>query len=363
MSTIQIDKLLKTVITNNASDLHLVVGRPPILRLHGRLRPLDLPILGAEDTTVLMKSITSDRSQQVLQEKGGVDFGFSFGEDRFRVNVYRERGNLAIALRLIPSHLLSFEEIGLPASLKELLFKPKGLILVTGPTGCGKTTTLATLTNHINTERDAHILTIEQPIEYYHKHNKSIINHREVGVDVGTFHEAVIQGLREDPDVILVGEMRDLDTIQAALRAAETGHLVMSTLHTTGAARTITRIIDAFPNEQQEQVRQQIAVSLLAVISQDLLPRADGKGRVAAFEIMILTPAVENLIRENKVFRIDSAIQTGKKLGMTLMDDSLYELFISGKIAYDEMISSAQDPSTLESKIKLRALDTKGGGR
>ena len=349
---VELNKLLQLIVDKKASDLHLTVGIPPTVRLHGGLRPLNLPPLNNQDTTDFMKAITPERCQQELKEKGGCDFGFAFEKKaRFRTAIFMQRGSIGLVLRLIPSKLLSFDEIGLPPSTKNLLFRPRGLILVTGPTGSGKTTTLATMIDFINMENDCHIITVEDPIEYYHEHKKSIINQREINVDVGSFSEAIRRGLRMDPDVILVGEMRDLDTIGAAITAAETGHLVFGTLHTTGAARTINRIVDAFPVEQQEQIRAQLSTALLAVVSQALMPKADG-GIIAAFEIMIVNSAVEHLIRENQTHKITSAIQTGASQGMILLDDFLYNLFIQKKITYQTMMASAQNPSDLEQKIK-----------
>jgi twitching motility protein PilT len=350
---VELNKLLQLVVDKRASDLHLTVGLPPTVRLNGSLRPLNLPPLTPDETVSFMKAITPERIQHELKEKGGGDFGFAYEKKaRFRVAVYMQRGNVGIALRLIPSKLLSFEEIGLPPSVKNLLFRPRGLILVTGPTGSGKTTTLATMIDFINQENDCHIITIEDPIEYYHEHKKSIITQRELGNDVGSFAEALRRGLRMDPDVMLVGEMRDLETIQAAITAAETGHLVFGTLHTTGAARTINRMVDVFPVEQQEQIRAQLSQALLAVISQQLLPRADGSGVVAAFEIMIINSAIEHMIRENQTHKITSAIQTGAQQGMILLDDFLYNLFLQKKITYQTMMMAAQNPSDLEQKVK-----------
>jgi twitching motility protein PilT len=350
---VELNKLLQLVVDKRASDLHLTVGLPPTVRLNGSLRPLNLPPLTPDETVAFMKAITPERIQHELKEKGGGDFGFAYEKKaRFRVAVYMQRGNVGISLRLIPSKLLSFEEIGLPPSVKNLLFRPRGLILVTGPTGSGKTTTLATMIDFINQENDCHIITIEDPIEYYHEHKKSIITQRELGNDVGSFAEALRRGLRMDPDVMLVGEMRDLETIQAAITAAETGHLVFGTLHTTGAARTINRMVDVFPVEQQEQIRAQLSQALLAVISQQLLPRADGSGVVAAFEIMIINSAIEHMIRENQTHKITSAIQTGAQQGMILLDDFLYNLFLQKKITYQTMMMAAQNPSDLEQKVK-----------
>ena len=350
---VELNKLLNLVVEKKASDLHLTVGIPPTIRISGRLKPLNVPPLTSDDTVAFMKAITPERCQQELKEKGGADFGFAFEKKaRFRVAVYMQKGNAGVALRQIPNKLLSFEDIGLPASVKNLLMRPRGLVLVTGPTGCGKTTTLATMIDFINIEEDCHIITIEDPIEYYHEHKKSIITQRELGVDVGSFAEAIRRGLRMDPDVILVGEMRDLDTISAAITAAETGHLVFGTLHTTGATRTINRIVDAFPVEQQEQIRAQLSTALLSVVSQALLPKADEQGVIAAFEIMIVTPAVQHLIRENQTHKIISAIQTGAKEGMILLDDFLYNLYIQKKITYQMMMASATNPLDLETKVK-----------
>jgi twitching motility protein PilT len=333
--------------------LHLYVGRAPTLRLHGRLRSLETKPLEPEDTIALMKSITPERNQQELQEQGGTDFGFEFGTaGRFRTSVFMQRGNISICLRLIPSKLLTFEQIGLPPIVQNICRRPRGIFLVTGPTGSGKTTTLATMINYINETFDRHIVTIEDPIEYYHYHKKSLVNQREVGPDVPSFSEALRRVLRMDPDVILVGELRDLETIEAALRAAETGHLVFGTLHTTTAHRTVTRIVDIFPTNQQEQIRVQLSESIIAVLCQALMPRCDIKGMVAAFEFLYVTNAVANLIRENKVFRIPSSIQTGKKYGMQLLDDHLFRLWSEGKIDKIEAIDRSQNPGDLQEKIE-----------
>ncbi len=347
------DELLAIIVEEGGSDLHLRVGVPPVIRLHGRLVPLDLPALEPEDTETLMKAITSEAHIQKVREQGGTDFGFAYEDKaRFRVSVFKERGNHGLVLRQIPNKLLSLEQIGLPPSTKDLLYKPRGLVLVTGPTGSGKTTTLASMLDIINTERDCHIITIEDPIEYYHRHKKSIVTQREIGVDVTNFAEALRRGLRQDPDVILVGEMRDLETMEAAITAAETGHLVFATLHTTGAARTVDRIVDAFPTSQQEQIRTQLASSIVAVISQLLLVRADTKGRIAAFEIMISTPSIQALIRDNKTFRITSDIQTGAKFGMVTLDSNLMSLYEKGYITYGDLITKAQDPQSIVAKLQ-----------
>ena len=350
---LQMDRLLDVVIKQDGSDLHITVGRQPTVRMGGRLRNLNTKVLDSEDTMQLMKSITPEKNQQELQERGGTDFGFAFGTAaRFRVSVFRQKGVISMVLRQIPNRLLSFEQIGLPEICKDLIRRPRGLFVVTGPTGSGKTTSLATMIDYININYERHIVTVEDPVEYYHAHKKSVVNQREVHIDVPSFAEALRRVLRQDPDVILVGEMRDLETIEAAIRAAETGHLVFGTLHTTGAAGTINRIIDAFPTNQQEQVRVQLSTSLLAVLSQVLCPRSDKPGRVAGYEFLVVTPAISNLIRENKTFRIDSAIQTGKKFGMQLLDDHLWGLYSKGWISAEEMIDKCRNPGDLSEKIR-----------
>ncbi|MCG8508708.1 MAG: PilT/PilU family type 4a pilus ATPase, partial [Rhodospirillales bacterium] len=317
MSTLHIDRLLDTVIRQNASDLHLTVGKAPTLRIRSRLVELKTKVLEPADTVALMKAITPERSQNELQEEGGSDFGFAYGDiekgegARFRVSIFKVKQNVALVLRQIPTKLMSIEEIGLPTIVRDLLRRPRGLFLVTGPTGSGKTTSLATMIDEINTTLDRHIITVEDPIEYYQYHKKSIINQREVGVDVPSFAEALRRALRQDPDVILVGELRDLETIESAIRAAETGHLVFGTLHTSSAAKTIDRIVDVFPAAEKDMVRAMLSESLRPVISQTLL-RKIGGGRVAAHEIMIGTPAIRNLIRENRIAQMYSAIQTGQ---------------------------------------------------
>ncbi len=359
--TVNMDRLLQACVAQDASDIHLVTNRPPVLRIHGRLRSLETKVLEPDDTTALMKSITPDRNQQELQEEGGTDFGFAYGDAaRFRVSIFRQKGNISLVLRLIPTKIMSFEEIGLPKICAALCRRPRGLFLVTGPTGSGKTTTLACMVNYINENFDRHIITVEEPIEYYHSHKKSIINQREVGIDVPSFGEALRRILRMDPDVILVGELRDLETIEAAVRAAETGHLVFSTVHTTSAAGTITRIIDVFPVNQQEQIRIQLSSNLIAVLSQALCPLATGKGRIAAYEFMVVTPAIANLIRENKTYRIDSSIQTGKKLGMQLLDEHLWKLFDTGKITLEEMLDKGRQPGDLQDKATAKIKAIKG---
>ena len=360
-STLNMDRLLQACVTMGASDIHISVGRPPVFRIDGHLRSLETKVLDPDDTASLMKSITPERCQQELQEEGGTDYGFAFGDAaRFRVSVFKQKGSISMVLRQIPFKIMSFEQIGLPKICAALCRRPRGMFLVTGPTGSGKTTTLATMINYINESFDRHIVTIEDPIEYYHPHKKSVINQREVGVDVPSFGEALRRVLRQDPDVILVGELRDLETIEAAVRAAETGHLVFSTLHTTSASGTITRIIDVFPTDQQEQIRIQLSGNLIAVLSQALCPLATGRGRVAAYEFMIVTPAIANLIRENKTYRIDSSIQTGKKLGMQLLDEHLWQLYETGKITLEEMLDKGRAPGALQEKALARIGAAKG---
>ena len=346
--------LLQLVVSENASDLHIRVGTAPTIRVHGILHRVEGPSLGPEGTEELMRSITSEEHIQQVRERGGADFAFAFGEAaRFRVSVFKEKGNFGIVMRQIPSKMLTFEQIGIPESARELLYKPRGLILVTGPTGSGKTTTLASMLNIVNETRDeVHLITVEDPIEYYHKHKKALITQREVHVDVPNFAEALRRALRQDPDMILVGEMRDLETIEAAITAAETGHLVFGTLHTTGAAKTIDRLTNAFPTNQQEMVRIQLSTVLQAVISQLLIPRIDKPGRVAVFEIMVNTPSIAALIRDNKTFRIQSDIQTGSKYGMVTLDSFLIDKYLQGMIAREEVINKSQDPTTIMAKLQ-----------
>jgi twitching motility protein PilT len=352
MGTVLIDKLLQTVVNQGVSDLHLSVGQPPVVRLHGRMRRLETKSLTEDDTVALMKSITPDRCQTELQERGGSDFGFAFGDQaRFRVSVFKQRGKIGMVLRQIPNKFMSMEDLGLPKVVKDLIMRPRGLFLVTGPTGSGKTTSLAAMINYLNENVDHHIITVEDPIEFQHPHKMSTVNQREIGVDVPTFAEAIRRALRQDPDVILVGEMRDLETIEAAITAAETGHLVFGTLHTTGAQGTVNRIIDVFPTNQQEQIRVQLSTSIIGVLSQTLLPRIKG-GRVAAYEMLVVTPAIANLIRENKTFRINSSIQTGAKLGMQLLDDHLFRIWRDGHATKEEVLIKAAGPDELMLRIQ-----------
>jgi len=344
--------LLSQVVQRGASDLHLNPGRPPVARLHGGLASLGDTPLDDATTEKLCRELCDERHWSEIERVGTTDFGLAHADgNRFRVSVMRQRGRFSAVLRLIPSKLLTFEQIGLPESVRPLLRRPRGLVLVTGPTGSGKTTTLATMVDWINQNLDRHIVTIEDPIEYFHGHKKGLVTQREVGSDVPDFPEALRRALRQDPDVILLGEMRDLATISAAITAAETGHLVLATLHTTGSARTVNRMIDAFPPDQQEQIRAQLSVSLIAVVSQVLLPRKDGKGRVAAFEVMLMTPAIGNLVRKNETNKIQSTIQTSRKLGMNTLDDHLYELVQKGAITKETALDAAQDPADLEVRL------------
>lgn len=348
--------LLQATIDEGASDLHVRAFMPPELRIHGELVAIADEAFTAEETRRLCNEIMTPEQVAEAESNGGTDFALAHEDGmRFRVSVFKERGRWGCVLRMIPSTLLTLEQIGLPPSIKELLFKPRGLILVTGPTGSGKSTTLASMIDVINQERGVHVVTVEDPIEFYHTSKKSLVTQREVGSDVPSFAEAIRRALRQDPDVILVGEMRDLETIGAAITAAETGHLVFGTLHTTGAAETIDRIVDAFPVDVQDQVRTQLSVGLQAVISQILLPKLgpDGQvhGRIAAFEIMLATPSVRSRIRDNKTFQIRSDIQTGAKFGMVTLDACLLEHYRNGLIRYDDLVTKAQDPDSVVAKL------------
>jgi twitching motility protein PilT len=347
----EMNELLELVVEQNASDLHLQVGQPPTLRLSGSMTPIDGAALTPLDTEKLMQAITPDSHISNVKLNGGSDFGFAFGDKaRFRVSVLRAKGNYGLVLRQIPYKMFGLRDIGLPDKIRELLYRPRGLILVTGPTGSGKSTTLASMVNYINENRDGHIITIEDPIEYYHNHKRCVVTQREVHTDVPSFAEAVRRALRQDPDIILVGEMRDLETIEAAISAAETGHLVFGTLHTNGAAKTIDRIVDAFPSNMKDMIRTQLASSIQAVISQVLCKKIGG-GRIAGYEIMINTSSIASLIRENKTFRINSDIQTGANLGMITMDTHLMSLFNRELISADECVEKAQDPVLMRDKL------------
>ena len=348
----EMNELLELVFEEAASDLHIQVGKPPTLRLHGSMVSVDGPDLTPADTERLMQSITADSYVQAAKTEGGADFGFAYmDKSRFRVSVLRAKGSYGLVLRQIPNEFFDLEDIGIPDQIKDLLYRPRGLVLVTGPTGSGKSTTLASMINYINQKRSGHIITIEDPIEYYHDHNKCLITQREVGVDVPTFSEAIRRALRQDPDVILVGEMRDLETIEAAISAAETGHLVFGTLHTNSAAKTVDRIVDAFPANMKEMIRTQLATSLVAVVSQ-VLCKKEGGGRVAGLEVMVTTTSIAALIRDNKTYRINSDIQTGAKLGMFTMDTHLMSLYNRGLISAREAFEKAQAPDEMRTRLE-----------
>ena len=347
----EMNDLLELMVEQTASDLHLQVGQAPCLRISGSMTPIEGPVLTPADTEKLMLAITPDVHVQNTKLNGGADFGFAFADKaRFRVSVLRSKGNYGMVLRQIPFKMFSLRDIGLPDKVRELLYRPRGLILVTGPTGSGESTTLASMVNYINENREGHIITIEDPIEYYHNHKRCIVTQREVHVDVPSFAEAIRRALRQDPDIILVGEMRDLETIEAAISAAETGHLVFGTLHTNSAAKTIDRIVDAFPATMKEMVRTQLASSLVAVLSQVLCKKIGG-GRVAGYEIMINTTSIASLIRENKTFRITSDIQTGANLGMITMDTHLLSLVNRELVNPDEALEKAQDGNTMRERL------------
>lgn len=335
-------ELLNLGIEKYASDIHITVGMPPILRINGELITLDEPVLMPDDTRKLVFEILTEKMIEDLEKNGEIDRSFSSpGVGRYRINAFKQRGSFGMVLRIIPLRIPSMDELKLPNAIRELSSLRRGLLLVTGPTGSGKSTTLASIIDKINHERSCHILTLEDPIEYLHKHNKSIVNQREIGSDSKSFTSALRSSLRQDPDVILVGEMRDLETISIALTAAETGHLVLSTLHTSGSAKTIDRIIDVFPPHQQQQIRVQLSSVLQGVISQQLLPEKDNNGRIAAFEIMMMTSAIRNLIREDKIHQIDTAIQTGASFGMVTMDTSILNLYKNGFIDKNTAIKQA----------------------
>jgi len=347
----EMNDLLDLVVDQNASDLHCQVGQPPTLRISGSMVPIEGPLLTPKDTEHLVLSITPDAHVQNLKMHGGSDFGFAFlDKARFRVSILKAKGSYGIVLRQIPYKMFGLRELGLPDKVRELLYRPRGLMLVTGPTGSGKSTTLASMVNYINENREGHIITIEDPIEYYHPHKRCIVTQREIGADVASFAEAIKRALRQDPDIILVGEMRDLETIEAAITAAETGHLVFGTLHTNSAAKTVDRIVDAFPANMKEMIRTQLASSLVAVISQVLCKKIGG-GRIAGYEIMINTTSISAMIRENKTFRITSDIQTGGNLGMITMDAHLLSLVNRQLVTPDEALEKAQDQIVMREKL------------
>lgn len=348
----RIEPIMRAAKEAGASDVHFTVGLPPKMRVNGSLITMDYPKMLPPDTMEILLEIMNEDQRKKFEERGEYDMSFSIRDlGRYRVNAYHQRGSVALALRLVGTQVPAPEKLGIPTSVVDLYDRKRGLILVTGPTGSGKSTTLASLIDKINNNRDAHVITLEDPIEYLHQHKLSMVNQREIGLDSQSYANALRAALREDPDVILVGEMRDFETISVAITAAETGHLVMSTLHTIGAASTVDRVIDVFPPHQQQQIRVQFANVLEAVISQQLLPTSDGAGRVAAFEVMHANHAVRNLIREGKSHQLVSVMQTNRKMGMVTMDESILQLYFERKIDRETAIQFAQDPDGMEMKI------------
>ena len=347
-----LDEILAESIHAKASDVHFTVGRPPVYRVDGILKSIEGERLTPKVMEELLMPLMDVRHRGELQENGQTDFAYAIpGVGRFRVNVFKQRGTLASVMRCLPFNIPEPEELGIPAEVVEMTSRKRGLVLVTGPTGSGKSTTLASLLHVINRTYPYHIITLEDPIEYLHRHDRSIVNQREIGSDSTDYGQALRAALREDPDVILVGEMRDLETISTAITAAETGHLVFSTLHTIGANQTIDRIIDVFPPDQQQQIRIQLASVLECIVSQQLLKRADGSGRVAALEVLFANNAIRNLIREGKTYQIPSIMQTSKRLGMQTMDDALYDLYMRKVINADQTVTYAQDPVSMNKKV------------
>jgi len=353
LEDLHIDELLNIVVDRNASDLHLCVNSEPVIREDGALKRLNFEKFSPQQSQRMMYEIISDENIQKFETILELDFSYSLpkARARFRVNMYKDKGSVAAAFRLISSRIPTTRELNLPPILDLLTERPRGLVLVTGPTGSGKSTSLAAMVNHINTSRAVHIITIEDPIEYLHTHKMSLINQRELGADTKSFNNALRASLREDPDVLLVGEMRDTETIHLAITAAETGHLVFATLHTNNAAESIDRMIDVFPPGQQDQIRIQLANNIVAIVSQQLLPRASGPGRVPANEIMIATPAIRNLIRENKTHQIPSMIQTSGGVGMTTMDQCLRDLYLKGLVTLEEAMTRAMNIEELKKMI------------
>jgi twitching motility protein PilT len=348
-------ELLTIAGREKCSDIHISAGLPPVMRKNGSFVHMTDKTLTGNDTENLAREVLSPEQSQIISKNGEVDLAISDNSgNRFRLNVFLQKGNFSLAIRLLNPTIPSFEALGLPRVVSELSDRSRGLVLVTGPTGSGKSTTLACMIDKINRERDEHIVTLEEPIEYLHSHRKSIVNQREVGKDTGSFAQALRAALRQDPDVILIGEMRDLETIAIALTAAETGHLVLSTLHTVGAAKTIDRVIDVFPPHQQQQIRTQLSTVLQGVMSQQLIPRKDGTGRVAAVEVMISTPAIRNLIREGKTFQIQNNMQTGAAQGMITMDAALLGLYRDNKISREDCIAYSVDTEYVRKEIGLR---------
>lgn len=347
-----IEEIMKTAKEAGASDVHITVGIPPKMRVNGNLVTMNYAKMMPADTLSVLLEIMTETQRERFEERGEYDMSFSIPElGRYRVNAYKQRGSVALVLRLVGTKVPSPESLGVPESVVNLYERKRGLILVTGPTGSGKSTTLAAIIDKINNKRDAHVITLEDPIEYLHQHKMAMVNQREIGLDSQNYANALRAALREDPDVILVGEMRDFETISVAITAAETGHLVLSTLHTIGAASTVDRVIDVFPPHQQQQIRVQFANVLEAVVSQQLIPTMDARGRVAAFEVMHANHAVRNLIREGKSHQLVSVMQTNRKMGMITMDESITQLFYEGKIDREMAIQFAQDPDGMQNKI------------
>lgn len=350
---VTVEELLRTAKEAGASDVHITVGIPPKMRVNGKLVTMNYPRMAPADTLQAVLEIMNETQREKFEERGEYDMSFSIPElGRFRVNAFKQRGTVALALRLVGTRVPDVKELGIPESVADLYTRKRGLILVTGPTGSGKSTTLAALIDTINKNREAHVITLEDPIEYLHRHDKSMVNQREIGLDTESYANALRAALREDPDVILVGEMRDFETISVAITAAETGHLVLSTLHTLGAASTVDRIIDVFPPHQQQQIRVQFANVLEAVISQQLIPRADGQGRVAAFEVLHANYAVRNMIRESKSHQLISVMQTNRKQGMITMDEAILQLYTDGVIGKEMAIQFASEPDTMSMKLQ-----------
>lgn len=349
---LSVEEILSKAKEAGASDVHITVGIPPKMRVNGKLITMDGVKLLPSDTMEIAIHVMNEKQKQHFEEYGEVDMSFAIpGEGRYRVNIYKQRGSIAMAFRLVGTNIPTPQELGVPQSVVDLYQKKRGLVLVTGPTGSGKSTTLASLIDTINNNREAHVITLEDPIEYLHQHKSSIVNQREIGLDSNNYAHALRAALREDPDVIFVGEMRDFETISTAITAAETGHLVFSTLHTIGAASTVDRVIDVFPPHQQQQIRVQLANVLEAVISQQLIPTIDETGRVAAFEVLHNNPAVRNLIREGKTHQITSVMQTNRKQGMMTMDDALVQLYQEAKISRDMALQFAQDQESIKNKL------------
>jgi twitching motility protein PilT len=362
--TLNLRALLEEMIQRDASDLHITAAEKPKLRVDGDIVDSSVPdVLTPKDTLQLAYSVLTENQKKRFENDDELDFSFGIQNlARFRGNVFKQRGCVAMVIRMIPFNVRTFQDLGLPAVLSKLAERPRGLILVTGPTGSGKSTTLAAIIDKINKERKGHIITVEDPIEFIHRHQSCIVNQREIGTDTKTFANALKYALREDPDVILVGEMRDLETVAAALTIAETGHLVLATLHTNSAAESINRIIDVFPSNQQSQVRAQLAFVLEGVITQTLLPKAKGRGRCMAAEIMVATPAIRALIRDDKIHQIYSAMQSGKKFGMQTMNDALYQLYTSREVSQEECERVSSDPKEFLRMIGVTPLEDEGMG-